>query len=198
MLLVANHLAGGEGAGGSLGRTEGLGAVLVAACATLPSLGERLEQARGGVGSAPTPAAQQAFILSDDAPEALRQDVAWASYALLTTTNASTVLLLRHSACLAARGALPPSSAVPPVRLGELAAALAPLGALAEVVYTADLGAGSGALPEGPWAGLLGCRSLLVAPAGTGGVLVVAGRSPRALDAKARALATALAAKLGA
>jgi hypothetical protein len=105
---------------------EALGAVVSLACVLTPSVGWRLEEARGVV--ARPASGTQLFLLSDSLTAAESAEVAWSTYgataralstdlalnlrspcclALLSNSNARAVVLLRGGRVLCARGELP-------------------------------------------------------------------------------------------
>ena len=221
-LLVANHLASPTPSDAQA-RTELLGAFLAAACAYAPALGRRLDENRvvaGGAGD--VAGGEQVFAISPGQSDTVKADVAWATYALLTQTNASAAVVWREGeGVTCARGSvrLPTTGAAPPgaaeVVLEQLTksvgAALERSGrgdpgndSLAEesgAVYLRDRGAVDraganawGFLPQG-------AESVLVQPSASGDArgearLVLLSDKPRAFSKKQRAWIAAVANKL--
>ena len=220
-LLVANHLASPTPSDAQA-RTELLGAFLAAACAYAPALGRRLDENRvvaGGAGD--VAGGEQVFAIAPGQSDAVKADVAWATYALLTQTNASAAVVWREGeGVTCARGACafrPPAGApgAAEVVLEQLTksvgAALERGGSgdpgndsLAEesgAVYLRDRGAVDraganawGFLPQG-------AESVLVQPSASGDArgearLVLLSDKPRAFSKKQRAWIAAVANKL--
>lgn len=109
VLLSANHFAAGSAAGSAaLTRAEVLGAFIAALCLAAPSLQQRLAETHRitkGVSSNQT---APVFLLSSNLTAELRQELAWASFALLRNTAASGMMFIRQGRVLLARGSLGP------------------------------------------------------------------------------------------
>ncbi|KAK9822186.1 hypothetical protein WJX81_008371 [Elliptochloris bilobata] len=172
-LLAANHVCAAGKPSPAQSRAEALGAVLAAVACVTPALEARLREAVPGRGRAAggtaggTPAAQL-FALAPGLPQDAKQELAWASYALLRNTNASALLLVYGGRAWLARGAVGAAAA----GVADGSAALAALGQAVEFAAQHS--------PE-----LRG-----------GGLLMLAADRPRALSARERMWAAAVAAKL--
>lgn len=217
-LLVINHLAAGAYTTPAQGRTEALGAVVSAVCIATPSMQARLKQMQpgrvkgGGSGGG-------AFMLAPDLPDAQRQELAWASFALLRNTNVSGLLIWRDGAVLSARGTLGSagSAANPRQALASLCKAVdSALAASAELQQAALAGATPLYLPDQAAMQRAGADSWGFTPASVQSMLAIslavdqssAGDSshsmllmfseqPRGLSQRQRSWAAALASKLG-
>eukprot|EP00227_Mantoniella_beaufortii_P010768 CAMPEP_0197576934 /NCGR_PEP_ID=MMETSP1326-20131121/1751_1 /TAXON_ID=1155430 /ORGANISM="Genus nov. species nov., Strain RCC2288" /LENGTH=220 /DNA_ID=CAMNT_0043139917 /DNA_START=48 /DNA_END=707 /DNA_ORIENTATION=- len=110
-LLIANHLAS-KSPPEAQARTELVGALLSAACVATPAIGRRLMEKKGGVkgGTLDVSGGDQVFAFSSAVTdEAAKSDMAWATYALLTQTNAQGAILHRSGGgggVLCARGSV--------------------------------------------------------------------------------------------
>eukprot|EP00951_Prasinocladus_malaysianus_P023329 scaffold197939_cov39-Prasinocladus_malaysianus.AAC.1 len=122
-LILTNHFLGSAaGIQPAQGRAESLGMVLATLAMAAPSIEKRLKELDPGRGRQAEPAAGlpdsvNVFCLSSEIPEKARQELAWASFALIKNTNTSGLMVLsRTKGVLAARGsfgaaAVGPSSA---------------------------------------------------------------------------------------
>jgi hypothetical protein len=214
-LLALNHLLAASPPE-SQARAEVLGAALALVCVVVPEVEERLRQALPGQGrrtaAGPIAGAASAFHLADGLSDGAKQELAWASFALLRNANACSVLVLRGGRALLARGALGEAA----VKAGDGAATLAAVGAetaaklpaCPEAAAVAAGAAGPLHLPDrasmaragiAGWAFVpAGAESALLAPLPGGGLLLVLSERARGLSAKDRAWAAAMGAKLGA
>ena len=195
------------------GRAEALGMFLALSCVALPAVGEELE-ARAGVrgggatGRGSVEGAREVFAFSEQLPEEVRQELGWATLALLRNTGAAGVLLGGGGRAWAARGAMPAALAgAEGTGAEEALRALAPAVAHAEAiargsssaggVYLEDASAATRAgasdlVPEGAQSALL-----IPLPGGAGGVLLLLAQARRAFSPKDRAWAATLVEKLG-
>eukprot|EP00803_Ostreobium_quekettii_P011556 evm.model.scf_418.15 EVM.evm.TU.scf_418.15 scf_418:74193-77266(+) len=111
VLLLINHIFAGESPSLAQMRAEALGVILSSVCIAAPSIENRLKELTPGKGrrasSATVPGTSQAFLLETSIDEQMKQELAWASFALLRNTNSCTVLIWHNGRALVARGALP-------------------------------------------------------------------------------------------
>eukprot|EP00271_Cylindrocystis_brebissonii_P006318 TRINITY_DN19046_c0_g1_i1.p1 TRINITY_DN19046_c0_g1~~TRINITY_DN19046_c0_g1_i1.p1 ORF type:complete len:489 (+),score=65.02 TRINITY_DN19046_c0_g1_i1:449-1915(+) len=115
ILIALNHYFS-QPATGSISavqlRSEVLGFLLAGVAIALPSLGVRLKEAAGGRRALDRAASQkpQVFALAEETLDAfapsVRQELGWATYALLRNTNASLVMLWREDGMLCLRGSI--------------------------------------------------------------------------------------------
>ncbi|GMH46018.1 hypothetical protein BSKO_13982 [Bryopsis sp. KO-2023] len=109
-LLAANHWATGTGITHAQERSEILGLVLCLTCIVAPTIESRLKELQPGRGrrqASAIPDTQQGFLLSEGLDDAVKQELAWTSYALLKNTNSCSIFLWKSGEVIMARGALP-------------------------------------------------------------------------------------------
>ena len=97
--LCANHAAASASviASGALERSETIGLGLCIACTLAPELGRRLKGAKGrekAIGEDVDGGASAVFALSEDESSSVKEDCAWATYAILTNTVATGVMFV--------------------------------------------------------------------------------------------------------
>ncbi|KAI3432648.1 hypothetical protein D9Q98_004194 [Chlorella vulgaris] len=226
-LLLLNHFLANDAPSDAQGRAEALGIALAAVAFATPTIEQRLKELQPGRGrqavAARVEGASSVFVLQPGAPDALQQELAWASYALLLNTNICGLAVFWRGQAVLARGLLGvPSMATPPAASAVVAASdvLAALSGteLARasscwqqgVLFCPDRAA-MGSSGAGNWACVPeGAQSLLVQPlqpfgqrtAGSTtdqasqGILLLLSERPRAMSAKERSWASAVAAKL--
>ncbi|KAL4423674.1 hypothetical protein ABPG75_000975 [Micractinium tetrahymenae] len=228
-LLVLNHILGEAPSDAQL-RAEALGAALAAAAIVTPSIEQRLKELQPGRGrqaaASSVAGATSVFALQPGLADGTKQDLAWASYALLRNTNICGLAACWEGRPVLARGLLAVPGGAASGGKGEAAAA-AVLGALGGEAWQAAVAAAAGGQLYCPdrgamekagaaaWPGVPeGAESLLAQPllpfddadsSGIGsssggaaprGVLLLLSERPRALSSKERAWAAAVAAKL--
>ncbi|XP_074573061.1 protein COFACTOR ASSEMBLY OF COMPLEX C SUBUNIT B CCB2, chloroplastic isoform X2 [Curcuma longa] len=91
-LIVINHVFSAAPATPAQLRTEALGIFLATFSIVLPYLGRFLEGAKVDRTSLPE-GNRQIFLMSDNISDDLKEDLAWASYALLRSTNSISVII---------------------------------------------------------------------------------------------------------
>ncbi|PRW61279.1 required for cyt b6 assembly [Chlorella sorokiniana] len=228
-LLLLNHLLGDQPSEAQL-RAEALGAALAAVAFVTPTIEQRLKEIQPGRGrqaaAASVPGAGSVFALQPGLPDGLKQELAWASYALLLNTNICGLAVYWDGRAVLARGQLGTAA------LGSAAAggSKADPGAVLDALSVAEPAAASRGWRQGPlycpdkaaiakagaggWPCVpAGAESLLVQPllpfsssarsssSATGGAspqgfMLLVSERPRALSGKERAWAAAVAAKL--
>eukprot|EP00884_Botryococcus_braunii_P011050 jgi/Botrbrau1/19947/Bobra.0059s0064.1 len=107
--LLFNHVLGTANPSGAQVRAEVLGAILVAVCWVTPDVEQYLKEKRSGRGKAALSVpqgSQLSFLLLPGLPESLKQELAWASYALLLNTNTVGLLVYARGRVVVARGLL--------------------------------------------------------------------------------------------
>lgn len=97
--LCANHAAASASviASGALERSETIGVGLCIACMLAPELGRRLKGAKGrekAIGEDVDGGASAVFALGEDESSSVKEDCAWATYAILTNTVATGVMFV--------------------------------------------------------------------------------------------------------
>jgi len=214
VLLIVNHSLSVSPSDAQV-RTETIGAVLAAACLAIPSLDKRLSESRKGVRAdrQDVQGGTQVFGITEGLSDEHRQELAWATFALLRNTNACSVLVVKAGKIWCARGSVPTLAATgdPQEVLDGLSEAVKDASAAcdelaavqhpgAKPLYLADGRQLSGLSGSG-WAFVpSGVKSVLVLPctaAGAeGGMLILLGSEARAFSTRERAWAGAVANKL--
>eukprot|EP00850_Spirogloea_muscicola_P019112 SM000183S04006 [mRNA] locus=s183:280176:283150:- [translate_table: standard] len=120
-LLAANHVASAGAVAPAQWRSEVLGLLLAGLAVATPYLGRRLKRAQGGREALAAQGSNQSFLLAASLSDAERQELAWATYAILRNTTTSGVLVWRGGKILCARGSWDVGGAEPGVALEELA-----------------------------------------------------------------------------
>ncbi|GAB2294056.1 hypothetical protein Dimus_028272 [Dionaea muscipula] len=93
-LILLNHFVGTNSPVTSAQLiSEAVGLSLAAFSATLPYLGKFLQGASPGEQVTLPEGAEQIFVMSENVSDKLREDMAWATYALLRNTNSVSVLI---------------------------------------------------------------------------------------------------------
>ncbi|KAK9809926.1 hypothetical protein WJX72_001835 [[Myrmecia] bisecta] len=114
VLLLLNNVFGPVPSGAQA-RAEALGALLAAMCMATPAVERRLKELQPGRGrtaaNSKSAGANNIFAISQGVNEQLKQELAWASYALLRNTNTSGLLIYHAGTLLMARGAMGPAAA---------------------------------------------------------------------------------------
>lgn len=110
LVLVANHLLGPDIVSATQTRSELFAAALATICIASPTIEARLKELEPGRGrQAGSPEVQGAisiFAIADGVPEEQKQELAWASYALLRNTNTCGMAVFSGQQAVMARGAL--------------------------------------------------------------------------------------------
>ncbi|KAL3157093.1 hypothetical protein ABBQ38_001339 [Trebouxia sp. C0009 RCD-2024] len=110
LLLLGNHLLGPDASAGAQTRSEVLAAVLAALCIASPTIEARLKELEPGRGRQAAPqqvqGATSVFAISDAVSDKQKQELAWASYALLRNTNTCGVVVYSAKQAVMARGAI--------------------------------------------------------------------------------------------
>ena len=216
-LLVINHLLADGDPSAAQGRAELLGAALAGVAVATPALEARLLEAQPGRGrqaaEGEVQGSSNVFALSEGLSEAAKRELAWASYALLRNANVCALAVVWQGQAVMCRGLVGAQVAAGggAVSLGAATVAWQQQQQQQQLGSTALYCAERGDIAQ---QGLDGCaivpagaRSLLVQPlqpfalegeAGGGprGALLLISERERALSAKERAWAAALAAKL--
>lgn len=223
LILLANHLLGPNVVADTQTRSEVLAAALASLCIASPTIEARLKELEPGRGRQATPqqvqGATSIFAILDDVTEDQKQELAWASYALLRNTNTCGVLLFDGNRAVMARGAMGPAANTD----GQVAGTQACLQRLSkahvhiqsqvsattttndsQTAYLQDKGAISSAGAQ-DWAGLvpLGVNSILIcqvsAPSNSSAMtLVLLSDRPRAWSRRERLWGLAVTSKLDA
>ncbi|KAL3132696.1 hypothetical protein ABBQ32_009206 [Trebouxia sp. C0010 RCD-2024] len=110
LLLLGNHLLGPDASAGAQTRSEVLAAVLAALCIASPTIEARLKELEPGRGRQAAPqqvqGATSVFAISDAVSDKQKQELAWASYALLRNTNTCGLVVYSAKQAVMARGAI--------------------------------------------------------------------------------------------
>ena len=121
-LMLINHLLSPQLVSAPQTRIEVLGAALAALAIAAPTLQQRLEELRPGRGrqaaAATVSGGTNVFALNSNLAEKCRQELAWASYALLKNANTCGVFVVSEGEVLMCRGVL--GSAVAGGEAGEV------------------------------------------------------------------------------
>jgi hypothetical protein len=214
-LLVINHLLADGDPSAAQGRAELLGAALAGVAVATPALEARLLEAQPGRGrqaaAGEVQGSSNVFALGEGLGEAAKRELAWASYALLRNANVCALAVVWQGQAVMCRGLVGAQVAAGggAVSLGAATSAWQQqqqqLGGTA--LYCPDRGDIAQQGLDGCAIVPAGARSLLVQPlqpfslegeAGGDprGALLLISERERALSAKERAWAAALAAKL--
>ncbi|GLT36000.1 hypothetical protein SLA2020_104060 [Shorea laevis] len=92
-LLILNRLLGADSATSAQLRSEALGLSLAAFSIGLPYIGKYLKGASPVDQTSLPEGAEQIFVMSQNVSDALKEDLAWATYVLLRNTNTTAVLI---------------------------------------------------------------------------------------------------------
>ncbi|DBA96717.1 TPA: hypothetical protein ACH3X1_015559 [Trebouxia sp. C0004] len=114
LILIANHLLGPDTVSDTQTRSEIFAAVLATICIASPAIEARLKELEPGRGRQAAPQQVQGaistFAIADSVSEDQKQELAWASYALLRNTNTCGVAVFRGQQAVMARGAVGPAA----------------------------------------------------------------------------------------
>eukprot|EP00897_Mesotaenium_endlicherianum_P005183 jgi/Mesen1/4693/ME000241S03737 len=97
ILLALNHIASPHPVLDAQLRAEAVGLLLAAVAIVLPAIGRRLKGGRSAaaVAASASGGGAQIFAIAEDLSEVQRQEIAWASYALLRNTPTSSMVAVR-------------------------------------------------------------------------------------------------------
>lgn len=216
LVLIANHLLGPDTVSDTQTRSEAFAAVLATICIASPTIEARLKELEPGRGRQAAPQEVQGgistFAIADSVSEEQKQELAWASYALLRNTNTCGVAVFRGQQAVMARGALGPAASAdgPQACLQALSKAQSSLKSQltadtskdgGQLAYFQDNGALSSAGAK-DWAGLVptGVNSIFMCQGPTsndnGVLLVLLSDRPRAWSRRERLWGLAVTKKL--
>ncbi|KAK9178750.1 hypothetical protein WN943_027943 [Citrus x changshan-huyou] len=100
-LIVLNHFAFSNSVTSAQLRSEVLGLSLAAFSVTLPYLGKFLKGASPVIQKSLPESGEQIFVMSQNISDALKENLAWATYVLLRNTNSISVLIsIRGELCV--------------------------------------------------------------------------------------------------
>ncbi|KAA6418702.1 MAG: required for cyt b6 assembly [Trebouxia sp. A1-2] len=216
LILIANHLLGPDTVSETQTRSEVFAAVLATICIASPTIEARLKELEPGRGRQAAPQEVQGaistFAIADSVSEEQKQELAWASYALLRNTNTCGVAVFRGQQAVMARGAFGPAAKAdgPQACLQTLSKAQSSIKKQltvnsskdgGQLAYFQDTGALSSAGVKN-WAGLVptGVNSILMCQGATssdnGVLLVLLSDRPRAWSRRERLWGLAVTKKL--